>query len=159
MNPAQYLFISHLESGAFQVGLAKGMWGNLDLDLGCPTWPIAYLWVAAAAKPECPDRYTFRFDLTGYSAIAPTALPWEMEKSMQLAADRWPKGQSHIPVIFNPLWRGRSLYAPCDRGAELPGHPAWKTAHPEYYWQSTFTIVKYLQFLYEILHSHEYTCI
>lgn len=156
MNPAQNLFITHLQSGAYEVGAAKGMWGNADPTPNCPTWPFAFIWVAAGSKPGSPDRYTFRFDLTGYSASAPLALLWDMERNSRLAHEHWPKGKGHIPTIFNPAWRGQSLYAPCDRGAELGGHSNWAIEHRAYYWRPTFTIVKYLQFLYDILQSPEY---
>jgi hypothetical protein len=157
MTPAQQLFITHLKSGDYEVGAAKGMWGNADADPSCSTWPFVYLWVAAASKTGSPDRYTFRFDLIGYSAAAPLALPWDTTTGSRLADHLWPQGPPPICTIFNPGWRGKSLYAPCDRGAELSEHSGWKATNPEYYWQPTFTIVKYLQFLYETLHTPEYS--
>jgi hypothetical protein len=154
MTPAQHAFLSHVKSAPFQVGATRNMWGYLDEDPDSPVWPAAYCWVAAAAKAGFPDRFSLRFDLTGYPEQAPTAMFWDMDKNGKLSAALWPKGTGHLPVVFNP--GNNFLYAPCDRGANPAGHGDWPVLHPQYYWQSTFTIVTYLNFVYENLHAPEY---
>ncbi len=61
----------------------------------------------------------------------------------------WPKGPGNISAVFNPNWNGGiALYAPCDRAA-MAGHDAWKVKFPGWWWQSDFTIVKYLEFVHK----------
>lgn len=134
-----------------------GKWGIVDAGPLYPTWPVVDIWVAAHEKVGSPDKYYFRFNLSGYPSTAPTACPWNIATNQKLAFDKWPKGGLLVSSVFRIEWFNRNaLYAPCDRGADLPGHSNWAQQHAEYYWQSTFTIHKYLRFLYEILHTGDY---
>lgn len=157
MNPQTHLFNAHIQSYAYEIGELKGQWGVVDFDPLHPAWPVVLLWVAASPKSGKPDRYYFRFDFTGYPATAPTACPWNPEKNEKLVYADWPRGGPMINSVFNTGWNGgNSLYAPCDRGGDLPGHPNWANEHPVYYWKPNFTFITYLKFLHEILNSGDY---
>lgn len=152
MKPELALYKKHIMQGRFLTGIDKGMWGNLGKDPEFSSWPFVYLWVSSSSKVGVEKRYCFKFDLTGYSNDAPTACLWDFNENTKLDTIRWPKGDALISSVFRPDWKGgNSLYAPCDREADLRGHVQWKDQYPKYYWQSTFTIVDYLNFLFELL--------
>ena len=157
MNPALQLYIQHTKKAEFIIGVEKGHWGIVGEDPQCSTWPLVYLWVSAPERGNGSHRYYFRFDLTGYPAQAPTACPWDMQKGHKLAYEEWPGGGSIVNTVFRTDWNnGNSLYAPCDRLADLPGHPDWANTHTDFYWNSTRTIVTYLNFIYETINSGSY---
>lgn len=151
MNPDERLFKSHLEEASYQLGVDNGFWDIVEI-----SWPIVYLWIAAAAKKNSPDKYYFKFTVDGYSDSAPSACPWDIEKKSVLPLNEWPKGRNHVSKVFNPQWKQDALYAPCDRAAMDSGHQNWKTQHPELWWQSHFKITVYLRFLRELLISDDY---
>lgn len=153
-GPDELLFIRHLNGGSFMAGVDRGDWGVVD-PTGVSTWPIVFLWISAASKNGCPDRYSFRFDLAGYPAKAPTAQPWDEKLGMPLPATQWPKGKGNVQCVFNPGWNASALYAPCDRRA-MDGHDAWREVHPTLWWKPEFTIVKYVSFVHKLLHSEDY---
>lgn len=155
MSPAQALFDTHMQSHGYQIGAVKGQWGLAETPAS--NWPVLFFWVAAAPRQNKPDRYYFRFDLNGYSAAAPTARPWDAEKNERLDFSKWPTGGPLVANVFKTSWKnGESLYAPCDREADLQGHSNWAVQHPQYYWQPGFTFVRYLEFLYDLLNSGDY---
>lgn len=152
-----HLFNLHQQSYAYEIGEHKGLWGMVDNDPLRPTWPLILLWISAAPKSGKPDKYYFRFDFNGYPTNAPTTCPWDIVKNQKLAYESWPTGGAMVSSVFNTGWNGgNSLYAPCDRGGDLPGHPNWAVQYPKYYWQPHFTFIKYLDFLYEILNCGDY---
>jgi hypothetical protein len=154
MNPSMAMLIMHLQEAGFQQGMDEGMWGiQNDVGMELPNWPYVFIWIAARDKPGCPNKYYFRFDMTGYPA-APTALPWNMERNERLENDKWPKGKGVIvSSVFNPGWP--SLYAPCDRLA-MQGHPDWQKEFPDYWWKEGSRIEKYLSFIHTRLQSNDY---
>lgn len=122
-TPEEALFRSHLDLAEFQMGVDSGksvFVGTVEEIV----WPMAFFWVAASAKAHGRERYEFRFDLSGYSAQAPTACPWDVTRKERLAISDWPKGP-RVSSVFRPndTWpHGQNaLYAPCDRVA-IPGH-------------------------------------
>lgn len=152
MKPSIAAFNKHVELAAFQIGIDRGHWSVLDEDPERPTWPIVDIWVKAAKKENKPDGYHFRFNLEGYPAAAPTACLWDIEKDTRLDFSKWPTGSTVVTSVFRNDWEaGNALYAPCDRRADLAGHPQWKTTHPEAYWTPSSTILTYLNFLLNIL--------
>lgn len=151
-------FKKHLELSSFIYGEQKGKWAVLG-DPEWPDWPKVLIWVKAAVKPNGPSGFYFRFDLTNYPAIAPTACPWDKEKNERLEFEIWPAGPKFVSSVFRRAgWAGgNALYAPCDRLGDLSGHPAWKQQHPEYFWnKETSTIITYLNFLNAMLNSNDY---
>ncbi|MDI1233378.1 MAG: hypothetical protein PSX81_03740 [bacterium] len=148
-------FRKDLEEANFQIGIDKGMWNVADENLQCSTWPKVIIWIKAASKNDGPERYYFNFDLTGYPNTAPTCCPWSSVKDERLPDELWPKGIKVVSSVFNPGWNKTALYAPCDRVAMI-GHENWKSEFPHLWWNPSFTIEKYLNFLYRILNSSDY---
>jgi len=155
MRPDAALFHQHILEGNFQAGMDRGDWGVCDYNPEYPNWPIVIMWVRAIPKPGWPDRYYFRFDLSGYPASAPTACPWDVESNLRLENTRWPRGNKIVSPTFNYGWNPNALYAPCDRMA-MGGHDPWREQHPDLWWQSTFKIIVYINFLHRLLNSSDY---
>ncbi|MCC7302470.1 MAG: hypothetical protein IT233_07505 [Bacteroidia bacterium] len=155
MRPDLQLFNTHVEEAEFQIGVDNGMWGIVDDNPQRPTWPYVIIWVQASPKPNAPNMYYFRFELSGYSASAPTACPWDIDGNQRLPDNLWPKGNKFVSSVFRPSWNPNALYAPCDRLA-MGGHGDWQARHPELWWQPTFKIDKYLHFLHRLLNSADY---
>lgn len=155
MTPAESALRAHIEESPFLEGVDREKWG-LHSDPAKIAWPIVTLWVGAAAKPNCADRYFLRFDLTGYPNHAPTACPWDVDADTRLPNAKWPRGPRFVSRVFNPNWDGgKAVYAPCDRLA-MAGHEQWQTAHPDVWWQASHTIVNYLRFVHRLLHLEDY---
>jgi len=154
MNPDEALFRHHIAGAGFQAEVDLDKWGIAG-DNTFQTWPAVLIWVRAAEKPNCPDRYYFRFDLSGYPSSAPTACPWDFEKNSRLDNARWPRGSKYVSATFNYGWNQNALYAPCDRAA-MPGHDSWRTQFPELWWTPDFDITVYLHFLFRLLNSPDY---
>ena len=69
----------------------------------------------------------------------------------------WPYGRVIVPSVFRPEWRqGLCLYLPCDR-LSFEGHVNWSNEHPARLWNPERGIVCYLEQLYELLTSKDYT--
>lgn len=152
MEIAETILRAHLEAGPFQSGVDRGRWR-----LVASEWPLAIIAVSAAERPGGPSEYAFRFECTGYPQTPPTAQPWSEANNAPLAPDRWPGGRSRVPLAFNPRWKsGQSLYLPCDRLA-IEGHDLWKTKHPSLIWSPQRDITHYLQVIYELLNSSDYS--
>ena len=99
-------------------------------------------------------RIYLRFNIDNYPQLAPTGCPWEIDTNAKLAPALWPKGGA-ISTVFNPSWNDHALYAPCDRLA-MQGHEAWRTLSPQWWWQPTFTIIKYLEFVHVCLNPADH---
>lgn len=156
MKPDLQLFLEHIQDAPFLLGVDEDRWGIHDEENIEDNWPYIILWIKAPKKKGCPEKYYFRFDLSGYSSQAPTACPWEIEENKKLDSSKWPKGSKLVSSVFNPGWNnGDALYCPCDRKA-LKGHDRWKNQYPELWWRSDDTIVKYLTFVHGILNSGDY---
>jgi len=154
MNPDESLFKQHLGEALFQIGVDDGSWG-LCGTLADIQWPCAVLWCKATPKESGQKKYYFRFTLDGYSASAPTAVPWDINKNQPLEHAAWPRWTAYLQKVFNPGWNnGTALYAPCDRKA-MQGHEKWKEQHSAFWWFPGSNIVKYLRFLYRLLNSGE----
>ena len=110
MTAEEALFRAHLEGVPFRSGLDRERWGFP----GEPSvaWPHCILWVQCEPRFGASDRLSLRFDVTGYSATAPNAVPWDTEKNQVLPGDKWPKGPGNVSKVFNPRleWR-RALRA------------------------------------------------
>ncbi len=149
MKPNESLLKAHLESAAFLAGVDCGKWGvHSATDL---TFPV--IWVRGDKQVIQAGRVYLRFDTTGYSQQAPTACPWDVTTNAKLAPGLWPKGAS-VASVFNPAWNDNALYAPCDRVA-MQGHDDWKR-YPQWWWQPSFTIVLYLEFVHVCLNPADY---
>jgi hypothetical protein len=149
MAPDERAFLDHIEKGAFRLGVAEQKW-RLEM-MG---WPHVYIGIRAR-----DDRwFTLRFECTNYPIGLPTACLWDLERSARLAVEHWPKSRGgRVAAVFNPSWKeGTALYLPCDREAML-GHDAWPTTLPQLIWRPIDGIAQYLEIVYELLNSYDYT--
>ncbi len=96
MKPDLLQFKQHVSEAGFQTGVDSDMWGIVDEDPEYPNWPLVIIWVQAAPKDNHPDKYHFRFDLSGYPSQAPTACPWEVELQGRLPNEKWPKKEASL---------------------------------------------------------------
>ena len=150
-TPDERTFRQHLAGGAFLRGSARGRWRLVKI-----AWPHAVIAVSAAPRAGSPSEYGFRFELTNYPQVPPTAQSWDLEHDRPLEPGRWPTGRSRLAGAFNPGWNAQALYLPCDRLA-IQGHDAWVTQHPSMIWRPSGDITQYLSVLHELLTSGDYT--
>jgi hypothetical protein len=153
MKPNESLFKTHLESPIFLSGRDSGRWGLYgsmeSIDLAAPV-----LWVRADKRFAPDQRIFLRFDIQNYPQLAPTGCPWDVRLNAKLAPALWPRG-GHVSTVFNPAWNDHALYAPCDRLA-MQGHDVWKSVSAQWWWQPTFTVVKYLEFVHVCLNPADH---
>jgi hypothetical protein len=138
---------AHLASGRFLAGVAAKRWRLIDL-----TWPIAMIAIAAAERPGSPGEWVFRFDLTGYTQLAPTIMLWDTTLGQRMNDQSYPKGERVHEVIRPGL---NYLYAAYDRQA-LAGHPEWLTNYPRSSWNPTRDLTFALEKLSDLLTSDDY---
>lgn len=152
MTIDEQVFRSHIELGPFQSGVARGHWRLVSIN-----WPVVIIAISAASRPNAPDEYVLRFDLTNYPKAPPTALPWNVEKNCRLDTRDRPSGKIRVSKAFRTDWKnGDALYLPCDRLA-IDGHDGWKNKHPEMIWNPDRDITQYLRIVHELLTSRDYT--
>ena len=150
--PDQLLLEQDLAAAEFRCGELEGRWRHV-----LTAWPNVVISVAAAPRQNGPTEYAFRFDCTGYREAAVTAQPWNAETNSPLAHKDWPTGRSIVPSIFRPGWKdGQCLYLPCDR-MSIHGHDNWRNVHPERLWNPGRGIICYLEQIYDLINSNDYT--
>jgi hypothetical protein len=103
--------------------------------------------------------FTLRFECTNYPIGLPTACVWDLERSARRSP--WSAGREVAagespPCSIRLGKSGTALYLPCDREAML-GHDAWPTTLPELIWRPIDGIAQYLEIVYELLNSYDYT--
>lgn len=150
--PDEKVFREHLEAGSFQSGVDRGRWRLVSVN-----WSYSVIAVSAVSRPNAPEEYFFRFELTNYPASPPTAQPWNEERNAPLEANKWATGYVRLQLAFNPSWKGGScLYLPCDRQS-IEGHEIWMQQHPEMIWSPDGDITQYLRIIYDLLNSKDCT--
>src|SRR5258706_5130624 len=150
--PDQLLLEKDLTSAEFRCGEIEGKWRHVST-----TWPHVIIAVRPARVANGPAEFVFRFECTGYRETAVTGQPWNPETNSPLPAKDWPAGRSIIPSVFRPQWKeGLCLYLPCDR-LSIQGHNDWLHQHPSRLWDSSRGILCYLEQIYELLNSNDYT--
>lgn len=146
-RPDEIALRRDLASGRFLLGVATGRWR-----LHWIRFPYALIGVSLADGTEI----ALRFECSGYPRVALTAQPWAADSDQPLPRGFWPRGQSRIPLAFNPDWKaGTCLYLPCDRHS-IEGHDAWRSQHPALLWEPTKGICKYLGIVHQLLNTNEY---
>ena len=150
MKPNESLLKAHLEGAPFLAGVDCGKWSLHSV--GDLTFPV--IWVRGDTRLVQAGRVYLRFDTSGYPQQAPTGCPWDVSKNCKLAPGLWPKGAS-ASTVFNPAWKDDALYAPCDRVA-MQGHDTWRGLCPQWWWQPSFTIGVYLEFVHVCLNPADY---
>ena len=142
-SPEITLLKAHLETVAFQSGIADGSWGIIQDER--LTKSFVLIWILA----KTGDKYFFRFDLNGYNEQAPTAILWNNEGNIPLEQSQWPLFNKRAKQVFKK-WRD-CLYIPCDRIA-LNAHAQWPSQYPNLRWKPfEDSIIKYVDELYHIL--------
>lgn len=146
------IFRQHLDEGPFQIGVDRNKWQLVSIN-----WPHVIINVSATPHGGWPTKYAFRFDCTNYPAVPVTAQPWDIELNGPLESGKWPGGKNRVPKVFRPDWKnGKCLYLPCDR-ISIEGHTNWPSKYPHLIWTPESDITLYLEAIYELLNSKDYT--
>jgi hypothetical protein len=159
-KPDQRLFEADLTSAEFRAGAQKGYWGlpGTDILLEQLAWPLRILWVAAAPRANASNRFYLHLDLSDYRTVPPTGTFWDPDTRSTLEVAKRPKGKdgSRFAKVFRTDWEGgRAFYHPYDRVA-AKGHTKWVSEQPNLVWDSSHTIVDYLEEIHSLLNSGEY---
>lgn len=149
MAPDERALQADLAKPAFRLGTVDQRWRLVEV-----AWP--FVLVAVSAKDGC--EYVLRLNCAGYPQAPPTGGPWDTVRNAVLAVDKWPQSKGgRVGAVFNPGWKdGTALYLPCDRES-LAGHDNWRAEMPSKIWRPADGIVQYLELVYELLHSRDYT--
>src|SRR5436190_10115102 len=94
-RPDQRLFEGDLCSAEFRDGVIQGRWGvpesgEVPADLA---WPFVILWITAAERPNSPDRFFVRLDVSGYRSVPPTGTFWDPTTKATMEFAKRPKGK------------------------------------------------------------------
>jgi hypothetical protein len=152
VDVSERAFLADTRKAKFQTGIDKRRWRVVE---GIAQWPAVCIAISAAARPNAPEEYVFRFELSGYPDQAPTARLWDAQSGVPLDQTKWPGGKGRVSAAFNPSWNLAAVYLPCDRVA-LIGHDVWKQQHPHLLWSPNGDITQFLWTLYDLLNSSEY---
>jgi len=148
--PDQRTFNEHANKPSFLAGLYRGDWAIEKV-----TWPTVDISIAAAPRPDAPDRYWLRCDFANFAADAPTGTPWDPDNDTTLGPDKRPKGDD-VGTVYRVDWEeGRALYVAYDRIA-LAGHQNWVTEHPRTAWNGTQDLTWWVLRIWELLNSDDY---
>src|SRR5947207_2829863 len=133
-DPDQRLLAADLQSVPFRIGALKGRWGVAEDSArpGDAAWPRVFFWIAAAKRPNAPDRLYVALDAKGYREVPPTGTFWDPVARVILPFAQRPKGRdnSRVAKVFRTDWNnGTAFYYPYDRIA-AEGHPQWKQEQP-----------------------------
>lgn len=153
---AQRLLEADLAGAAFRAGELRGDW-TLVGTVADTTWPYVFTYIAAAPRPNGPERWLVRWEATNYGSGPITGGFWDAQANTFLAADKWPKTRpgSVVATVFKTSgWAapGQGFYHPWDRTA-LAGHP-WTDAR--WAWNSNVTIAEYNAQFHRWLNSEDY---
>jgi hypothetical protein len=147
-SPDHRAFSASLKLPVFRMGAADGRWNMISVE-----WPIALIEVTASV-----GTYVLRFELSGYPAQPPTAQLWDVDAKARLGDACWPGSKGgRVREVFRRDWQnGTALYLPCDR-ITIATHPGWVTQMPAKLWRPDGSIVQYLEAVYELLNSADFT--
>lgn len=161
LPPDQRLFESDLRSAEFRCGVMKALWGLAEQEAlpDSAAWPKVFLWIAAAPRPNAPERFHITLDAAGYRSVSPTGTFWNPVTKATLDFDKRPKGRpdSRFAKVFRTDWgdSSRAFYHPYDRVA-AQGHPEWPKQQPHLVWTDSHTIVDYLEEFHSLLAGGDY---
>ncbi|WP_211187167.1 DUF7665 family protein [Neoroseomonas marina] len=138
-----------MTKAAFRLGAVEGRWRHIRT-----AWPYALIGVMAKDGRE----YVLRLNCAGYPQAPPTGGPWDPARDRVLSPDLWPRGQGgRVSAVFRTDWKeGTALYLPCDRES-IEGHDTWRHEMPSKIWRPADGVVQYLELVYELLHSRDYS--
>ena len=152
LAPDERALDEHLRGGCFRSGVAAGRWRLISV-----AWPFALVAVSAAERPDSPNEFVLRFELTGYPHTAPTGGLWDVDSDSSLPTDRRPKGDGAAQIFRSDGWAGgaTAMYAPWDRMG-LQAHGEWAQKHPYDAWNSTRDLSFILAKVHEVLDADDY---
>jgi hypothetical protein len=105
LSPDQRLFEEDVQSAPFRIGVAKRMWGQVEIHAlpDGAAWPKAFFWMAAAPRPNAPDRFYVALDMSGYRSVPPTGTFWDPATKAMLDFGKRPKGKpgSRFAMVFH----------------------------------------------------------
>src|SRR5262245_31095181 len=106
LPPDQKAVQADLADGPFLIGVTKGQWGLADVSGFSEgiSWPHVMLWVAAAQRPNAPNRFYIRLDCQDYPTLPPTGTVWDLADNQQLPPSRRPKGVGQVAMMFRTDW-------------------------------------------------------
>ena len=124
---AQRLLEADLASAPFRAGLLRAAGTGRFRTPADIAWPHLFTYVAAAPRPNSPERWLVRWDATNYGSGPITGGFWDAQANTFLAREKWPKARpgSVVASVFKTEgWAapGQGFYHPWDRTA-LAGHP------------------------------------
>lgn len=160
LPPDQRLFEADLQSAEFRNGAEKGWWGVAEAEARPDdlTWPNVIVWIAAAPRPDAPDRYFFSLNCERYRGASPTGTFWDPAEKKTLENKKRPKGKSdsRFAKVFRTDWKSSvAIYHPYDRVA-ISDHAQWRTEQPHLIWDDKHTIVDWLEEFRGLLQSGDY---
>lgn len=135
-----------LASASFLAGVVRGNWRRVRYD-----FPILTIAVAAVEPDGSCSEYAFRFELTGFRAVAPEARIWDLAADRLLPADRRPKGSPRVVEAFK-CWGNETVYRPWDRCAGA--HSDWAQRFPALRWHPKRDLTFVLEDLSGLLTSN-----
>jgi hypothetical protein len=132
-----------LESAAFKVGVARGMWQLVEAQ-----FPF-YVFAVTEDGSEGQDKeHFFRFELNGFPAVAPWAQIWDFAGSVELPLPQRPQRNTLQRESFK-TWQQPAVYRPWDRFAGA--HFDWNTKYPDLPWNPSRNLSFVLNDLHQIL--------
>jgi hypothetical protein len=135
-----------LASASFLAGVARGNWRRVAY-----SFPILTVAVAAVEPDGSRSEYAFRFELTGFRAVAPEARIWDLAVDKLLATHRRPKGSPRVVEAFKS-WGDETVYRPWDRRAGA--HSNWAQRFPALRWHPERDLTFVLEDLSGLLTSN-----
>ena len=148
LTPDARAFGADVAAAPFCLGEVGGKWRLREI-----VWPKALIDVTASV-----GTVSLRFDLSGFPAQPPTAQLWDPVANCPLPFHRWPRGKGgRVSDVFRSDWQhGTALYLACDR-VTIMTHPNWVTQMPARLWRTNGSIVQYLEEVYVLLNSEDYS--
>jgi hypothetical protein len=145
VGPDEETLVGDLAGLSFKLGERQGRWQFAEL-----AFPILFVRVAAAPRPNSPDWFLFRTDCSGYRAAAPTSRLWDGRHDSPVSLAQRPFGaQGVLPAFSN--WSD-CLYHPIDRNAR--SH--WPNQHADLAWRPGYDITDFFETLHDLLHDSDY---
>lgn len=145
-DPVQKAIDVDLASARFIVGAMRGQWRKVSYE-----FPILFVAVAAIDPDGSSGEYFFRFELSGFPAIAPEVKIWDYVANALLDASRRPKGSTRVTQAFKS-WGNETVYRPWDRHSGT--HNNWAKEHPDLAWHPKRDLAFILEDLHGLLTSN-----
>jgi hypothetical protein len=135
-----------LASAAFRAGVQRKQWRQLSY-----AFPLLFIAVTAVEPDGSLCEYDFRFELSGFPAVAPEVTIWDPKSKSSLDPGKRPTGSPRVVEAFK-RWGNDTVYRPWDR---LGGaHNNWSITHPSMTWNPSLHLTFILEDLHGLLTSN-----